>query len=204
MRLEGQLVRLEPLAYTHTADLFAHCADPDVWAYLPTAMPRTEEEYKREIWSALAHRDAGLREPFAVIDLATDTAIGSTSFLDVAPDEFRLEIGWTYYAKEFWRTHVNTECKYLLLSEAFDKRGCQRVAFRTDVKNERSQEAIERIGGVREGVIRNHRIRPDGSWRSSVQYSILADEWPSVKARLEQWLARPNGAAGADEGKMAQ
>lgn len=185
MRLEGRFVRLEPLAYTHTADLFANCADPEVWAYLPTPLPRTEEEFKREIWTALAHRDAGLRQPFAVINLATEAPIGSTSYLDIVPEESRLEIGWTFYAKEFWRTAVNTECKYLLLREAFDGRGCQRVAFKTDILNERSQRAIERIGGQREGVIRNHRQRPDGSWRSSVQYSIVADEWPAVKSRLE-------------------
>lgn len=187
--MHGQRVRLEPLAYTHTADLFAHCALPQVWEYLPTALPRTEEEFRREIWSALAQRDAGLREPFAVIDLASERAIGSTSYLDVVPEEFRLEIGWTYYAPEHWRTAVNTECKYLLLREAFESRGCQRVAFKTDVRNERSQQAIERIGGQREGVLRNHRIRPDGSWRSSVLYSILAAEWPAVKERLTAMMS---------------
>jgi len=184
MQLQGQRVRLEPLAYTHAADLFANCARPEVWAYLPTAMPRTEEEFRREIWSALAHRDAGLREPFAVIDLATGTAIGSTSFLDVVPEEYRLEIGWTYYATEYWGSGVNAECKFLLLAEAFEGRGCQRVALKTDVRNERSQRAIERLGAQPEGLLRNHRLRPDGSWRSSMLYSILADEWPVVKQRL--------------------
>lgn len=190
MRLEGEVVRLEPLAYAHTSELFAHCASDEVWAYLPESKPRTEDEYKRSIWNALAQRDAGLREPFAVIDRQTGEAIGSTSYLDAAPDEYRIEIGWTYYDPAYWRSAVNTECKYLLLREAFEGRGCQRVALKTDLLNERSQHAIERLGAEREGVIRNHRLRPDGSWRSSVQYSILASEWPAVKARLEAALAR--------------
>lgn len=191
MQFEGLWVRLEPLAYTHAGDLFHSCADPEVWEHLPTALPRSEEEFRREIWSALAQRDAGLREPFAVIDQATDRAIGSTSFLDIVPDEFRLEIGWTYYSRDHWRTGVNTECKLLLLTEAFEARGCQRVAFKTDIRNERSQQAIERIGAQREGVLRNHRLRPDGSWRSSVLYSILAEEWPSVRARLGAMMSAP-------------
>jgi RimJ/RimL family protein N-acetyltransferase len=189
MLLEGRSVRLEPLAYTHAADLFAHCADPEVWRYLPTPLPTSEEEFRREIWSALAQRDAGLREPFAVIDLATDEAIGSTSFLDIVPEESRLEIGWTYYAPGYWRTAVNSECKLLLLTEAFESRGCERVTLKTDLLNERSQKAIERIGGQREGIMRNHRRRPDGTWRSSVIYSILSAEWPAVRDRLESWLA---------------
>lgn len=184
MRLQGRQVRLEPLAYTHAADLFIHCADPEVWQYLPVAMPKSEEEFRREIWSALAQQDAGLRQPFAVIALETETCIGSTSYLDITPDEHRLEIGWTYYAKDHWRSAVNTECKYLLLEHAFEVRGCQRVAFKTDVLNLRSQRAIERLGATQEGVLRNHRLRPDGSWRSSVVYSILAQEWPAVKANL--------------------
>lgn len=188
MLLEGRVIRLEPLAYHHVADLFAHCADPDVWRYLPTLVPATEEEMRREVWSALAQRDAGLREPFAVIEIASGRAIGSTSYLDIVPDESRLEIGWTFYSQEVWRTSVNTEAKYLLLAEAFDRRGCQRVSLKTDILNERSQHAIERIGGQREGVMRNHRRRPDGSWRSSVVYSILAEEWPSVRERLTAWL----------------
>lgn len=189
MDLQGRRVRLEPLAYTHAADLLAECADPEVWQHLPTPMPTTEEEFRREIWSALAERDAGLREPFAVIDQTTGTAIGSTSFLEVVPDQHRLEIGWTYYGREYWRTEVNTECKFLLLREAFETRGCQRVALKTDVRNERSQRAIERIGASREGIMRNHRLRPDGTWRSSVLYSILAEEWPTVKARLTDMMS---------------
>ena len=187
----GTHVKLEPLSYTHTHDLFIHCANnPEIWRWMPVAMPRTEEEMRQIIWTALAQRDAGEREPFAVIDLKSGEAIGSTSFLEIVPSDNRLEIGWTFYAQEFWRTAVNTETKLLMLSEAFDVRGIERVAFKTDHANTRSQDAIERIGATREGMWRHHRLRPDGTWRDSVWFSILSAEWPAIKERLQAALVR--------------
>jgi RimJ/RimL family protein N-acetyltransferase len=136
----------------------------------------------------LIERDAGEREPFAVISTATGEAIGSTSFLDQVPEHRRVEIGWTFYGREFWRTPVNTEAKLLLMTEAFEVRKYDRVALKTDVKNERSQAAIARLGAKQEGVLRHLVIRKDGTPRDSVFFSVLAGEWPGVKARLESAL----------------
>lgn len=187
----GHTIKLEPLSYTHTQDLFAHCGgDDELWRWMPVATPRTEDEMRQIIWTALAQRDAGEREPFAVILRETGEAIGSTSFLDIVPTENRLEIGWTFYGQEFWRSAVNTEAKLLLLTEAFEHRGLERVSFKTDHANQRSQAALERLGAVREGLWRHHRRRPDGSWRDSVWFSILSEEWPTIKARLEMATRR--------------
>lgn len=185
--MQARTITLEPLSYTHTHDLFTHCANnPELWKWMPVAIPRTEEEMRQIIWTALAQKDAGEREPFAVILRETGEAIGSTSFLDIVPTENRLEIGWTFYGQEFWRTAVNSEAKLLLLTEAFEKRGIERVSFKTDHENLRSQAALERLGATREGMWRHHRRRPDGTWRDSVWFSILAAEWPAIKERLEQ------------------
>lgn len=190
----GRHIKLEPLSYTHTHDLFTHCGnDSELWRWMPVAPPRTEEEMRQVIWSAMAQRDAGEREPFAVIDLASGEAVGSTSFLDIVPSETRVEIGWTFYAQAFWRTAVNTETKLLMLSEAFEKRGLERVSFKTDHANIRSQNAIERLGATREGMWRHHRRRPDGTWRDSVWFSIISAEWPAIKERLEAKLAKADG-----------
>jgi RimJ/RimL family protein N-acetyltransferase len=128
----------------------------------------------------------GLFLPFAIVDLATGRAIGSTRYLDISPHDRHVEIGWTWLGKDYWRTPINTECKYLLLRHAFETLGCIRVSLKTDLRNERSQRAIERIGGVREGVWRRVVVMHDGYQRSSVFYSILDDEWTGVKKRLEE------------------
>lgn len=190
----GRYIKLEPLSYTHTQDLFIHCGNnEELWRWMPTASPKSEEEMRQVIWTALAQRDAGEREPFAVVDLATGEAIGSTSFLDIVPAETRVEIGWTFYGQDFWRTAVNTEAKLMMLTEAFEKRGIERVSFKTDHSNTRSQQALERLGATREGMWRHHRRRPDGSWRDSVWFSILSAEWPGIKERLESALAQRDG-----------
>ncbi len=126
--------------------------------------------------------------PFAVIDRASGNAIGSTRFLDISARDRHVEIGWTWYGRAYWRTPINTESKYLLLKHAFEDLGCIRVALKTDSRNERSQRAIERIGAVREGILRRVVIMHDGYQRSSVYYSILDDEWARVKAELEKKL----------------
>lgn len=187
--LVGKYVRLEPLGYEHTDDLFNHCGNnEEVWRWLAQQNPLTRDSMHQIVTRALIERDAGEREPFAVISVETGEAVGATSFLDQAPEHRRVEIGWTFYGREFWRSPVNTEAKLLLMTEAFEVRNYDRVALKTDIKNERSQAAITRLGAQREGVLRHLVIRKDGTPRDSVFYSILADEWPAVKAKLSAAL----------------
>ena len=138
----------------------------------------------------LSRAEKGTDLPFVAIHLASGRAAGATRYLNIMPQDRGLEIGGTWYGPEFQRTVVNTECKYLLLHHAFETLGCIRVQLKTDLRNERSQKAIERIGAVKEGVLRNHMILPDGHIRHSVYYSILDTEWPEVKKRLEQIVER--------------
>ena len=137
----------------------------------------------------MQQNSTGYRVPFTVVDAATDKVIGSTSYLDISEPDRHLEIGWTWYNPDVWRTRVNTECKYLLLRHAFETLGCIRVQLRTDLRNERSQRAIERIGGQREGTLRHLQIIRGGHLRSVVFYSLLADEWPQRKAWFEEKLS---------------
>jgi RimJ/RimL family protein N-acetyltransferase len=191
--LNGRLVRLEPLAETHVPDLVVAAQDDEIWRLMPFGLVRTTEQMTAFVRDVLARQSRGEDLPFAVIDRATDRAIGSTRYLEIRRPHRGLEIGGTWYAVAHQRTGVNTECKYLLLRHAFEVLGCVRVQFKTDLRNERSQRAIERVGGVREGVLRKHVVMPDGYLRSSVVYSIVEEEWPSVKARLER-LMGPRGA----------
>jgi RimJ/RimL family protein N-acetyltransferase len=187
--LVGKYVRLEPLAFEHTDDLFNHCGnDEEVWRWMSLNNPLSRDSMHQVITRALIERDAGEREPFAVVSLETGEAIGSTSFLDQVPEHRRVEIGWTYYGREFWRSAVNTEAKLLLMTEAFEVRNYDRVALKTDIKNERAQAAIARLGAKKEGVLRNLVIRKDGTPRDSVFFSVLADEWPGVKTHLQSAL----------------
>ncbi len=187
--LVGKYVRLEPLTYGHTDDLFHNCGnDEEVWRWLPRLDPTTRDAMHQIVTEALIERDAGEREPFAVILNETQEAIGSTSFLDQVPQHRRVEIGWTFYGSAFWRSAVNTEVKLLLMTEAFEVRVYDRVALKTDLKNERSQAAIARLGAQREGVLRHLVIRKDGTPRDSVFFSVLADEWPGVKEHLQMAL----------------
>lgn len=188
--LTGQHVRIEPLTATHVADLASVAVEPEMWAYLPARAPRDETEVAAWIAGALAEAAKGTRIPFAIIDRASGRAVGSTSYLDVAPEHRRIEIGWTWLGAPARRTAVNTECKLLLLRHAFETLGCGRVQLKTDGRNLRSQTAIARLGAVREGVLRKHVILPDGFVRDTVMFSITADEWPGVRARLEDFLAR--------------
>jgi RimJ/RimL family protein N-acetyltransferase len=190
LTLAGKHIRLEPLALDHAADLFVAAQDDEVWRWLYVARPSTEGQMRFWITEALSGRASGHEAPFAVIDLTTGRAIGSTRYLYIEPSHRHLDIGWTSYGRAYWRTAVNTECKYLLLRHAFEQLRCIRVGITTDLRNERSQRAIERIGGVREGVLRKYRIVPKDEYqRDSVFYSILDDEWPAVKSGLEERLA---------------
>ncbi len=186
--LVGKHVRLEPLALAHAEDLFTHIGNDDVLARdLAFHTPHSVADITQIITGALIERDAGEREPFAV--MYQGECIGSTSYLDQVPVHRRVEIGWTFYGQAFWRSAVNTECKLLLMTEAFEVRGYDRLCLKTDTRNERSQRAIERLGATHEGVLRHLVIRKDSTPRDSVFYSVLADEWPAVKAKLEKALA---------------
>jgi RimJ/RimL family protein N-acetyltransferase len=187
--LYGEAVRLEPLDYTHAEDLLAAGADPDIWRYMPIPQPNAVGQLRAWIDEAWQLAAAGEQIPFAILDPATDRALGSTRFLEIRRTWRTLEIGWTWLAASVQRTRVNTECKYLLLRHAFEDLGALRVQFKTDGRNEQSQRAIERIGAVKEGVLRKQRVNHDGYVRDAVYYSILDDEWPAVKARLEEMLA---------------
>ncbi|MGW5113412.1 GNAT family N-acetyltransferase [Nocardia sp. NPDC004123] len=188
--LLGRHVRLEPLAPAHLTDLFAAGGgDEEVWRWLPVPTPRTEEEMRALLDKLIADCDAGTRVAFAVIELATGQAVGWTTYGFFSARDERLEIGWTWYARAVWRTAVNTESKLLLLEHAFEDLGMGRVCWRTDHLNTRSQQAITRLGAVREGVFRREMRRPDGSWRDNVYYAMLKDEWPIAKQRLTARLA---------------
>jgi len=188
--LTGKHVRLEPLSETHVPGLAAVGNDPSIWRYNPSSEAITETAMHKWVLNSLRQRGEGSEQPFAVIHLATGKIAGTTRYMDIRPAHRGLEIGATWYGIAFQRTAVNTEVKYLLLRHAFEKLGCIRVQLKTDARNERSQKAIERIGAVREGVLRNHMILPNGVYRHSVYFSILDNEWPAVKIRLEELLAK--------------
>ncbi|HEX5081555.1 MAG TPA: GNAT family protein [Blastocatellia bacterium] len=187
--LEGFGVRLEPLAHEHHDDLIAAAADGKLWELWFTAVPEPDRT-AAYIRTALTGWQEGHRLPWAVRELTTGRVIGSTSYHDIAPAIDRVEIGYTWYAKRWQRSHVNTTCKLLLLGHAFDALGCKVVGLRTDNFNLASQRAIEALGAKKDGVVRHHAPRRDGSVRDTVFYSILAGEWPDVKRYLELRLAR--------------
>jgi RimJ/RimL family protein N-acetyltransferase len=188
--LTGRYVRLEPLSESHISDLAIAGNDEDIWRYMLYGMIQTEDDMRRWVEDMLSRQRRGNDLPFAVIHLESERAIGATRYLDIRPEHRGLEIGGTWYAAAYQRTAVNTECKYLLLCHAFETLGCVRVQFKTDQRNVRSQRALERIGAVYEGTLRNHMILEDGTIRHSVYYSIIDSEWPAVKARLEAYLQR--------------
>lgn len=181
-------VRLEPLSLEHIPGLFEAGQDESIWRFMRYGKIESEAQMAEWVRGLLKAQAQGTDLPFAVIHLETAQVIGATRYLDIQPQNRSLEIGGTWYAPAFQRTSVNTECKYLLLRHAFEVLGCVRVQFKADVRNERSQRALERIGAVKEGILRNHMILPDGYLRSSVYYSILQSEWAAVKALLEEKL----------------
>ncbi len=187
--LEGHGMRLEPLSAAHTEALQAAVSDGRLWELWYTRVPEPNDvaDY---IAAALAGQEAGHMLPWAVRELGTGTIIGSTRYHDIVPDIDRVEIGYTFYAKRWQRTHVNTVCKVLLFEHAFDALGCRVVGLRTDNFNFTSQRAIERLGAKKDGVIRHHGARRDGSVRDTVMYSVLAQEWPDVRRHLELKLQR--------------
>jgi len=188
--LEGNVVRLEPLNEGHVSGLAAIGVDEDIWRHMLYGQMKGEDDLLLWVRALLALAVQGTDIPFAVIHVASGRVAGATRYMEIRPAHRGIEIGGTWYGAEFRRTAVNTECKYLLLKYAFEVMGCIRVQFKTDVRNVRSQRAIERIGAIREGILRNHMILPDGKIRHSVFYSVLESEWPAVKLNLEQKLSR--------------
>jgi RimJ/RimL family protein N-acetyltransferase len=189
MMLEGHGVRLEPLEQAHHDDLVAAASDGKLWELWFTTVPEPDlvADY---IADALAGQRAGHMLPWAVRDLATETIVGSTRYHDIMTSADRVEIGYTWYGASRQRSHVNSASKLLLMTHAFETLGCQVVGFRTDNFNFRSQRAIEALGAKKDGVLRHHFRRRDGSVRDSVMYSVLLSEWPAVRRNLEWRLGR--------------
>ena len=186
--LQGAHVRLEPLSHDHFDDLVEVALDPEIWRWT-TERALSPEDLRAWIDRALAMRDTGTAMPFATVALPLGKAIGGTRFATYSPGDRRVEIGWTWIGRSWQRTVVNTEAKYLMLRHAFEELGCIRVELRTDVNNARSRAAILRIGAKEEGTLRKHSTTATGRVRDTVYYSIVDDEWPAVKAGLEERLS---------------
>ncbi len=180
--------RLEPLEPRHAPDLFAVGQDEVVWRYMPQPAFKTLDDARRMITAAQEQAASGAQLPFAIVARTTGRAMGSTRYLDIRPKDRGVEIGWTWLGMAAQRTAINTECKYLLLRHAFEALGAVRVQLKTDLRNEQSQRAIERLGAIREGVLRKHMVLWNGVIRDTVYYSIVDTEWPAVRARLESLL----------------
>lgn len=185
--LEGKHVQLEPLLAAHHAALTEIGLDEDLWRWIPVPV-RTPEEMSAYIEAALAEQARGVSLPFTIVEKSSGKPIGCTRYGNIDRVHRRVEIGWTWVAKPWQRTPVNTEAKYLLLRHAFETLGCIRVELKTDSLNEKSRAAILRIGAQQEGIFRNHMITASGRIRHTVYFSIIDNEWPAVKARLEQRL----------------
>lgn len=186
--LEGRAVRLEPLGLHHLDGLCAVGLDPELWRLTVNRMP-DRAAMERYVAAALDEQRAGSALPFATMWRETGQVIGSTRFGNASPPNRRIEIGWTWLGRPWQRTRANTEAKYLMLCQAFDRWRCLRVEFKTSALNERSRAAIARIGAREEGILRRHMLNEDGSRRDSVFFSVIAEEWPEVKQRLETFLA---------------
>lgn len=188
--LEGENVRLEPLSLEHAPALAIAGRDPLVWRFLLRRPLSSEDDAREMVREALAAAADRSQLPFAIVARSTGRAIGSTRFMEIRHAHKGLEIGSTWISPEYQRTAVNTECKRSLFAHAFEDLGALRVQLKTDARNERSQRAIERIGAVREGVLRRHMILWDGFVRDTVMYSITAEDWPGVRAKIDALLAR--------------
>jgi len=183
--LTGKHVRIEPMTEAHIPALAEIGVGQGFWHFMLYGNMKTEADMRNWVLDILSRKQD---IPFVVVHLASGRVAGATRYLNIMPNDLGLEIGGTWYGPEFQRTAVNTECKYLLLKYAFESLGAIRVQLKTDSRNLRSQKAIERIGGMKEGVLRNHMILPDGTIRHSVFYSILDSEWEGVKGRLEEMM----------------
>ncbi|MBD2864212.1 GNAT family N-acetyltransferase [Paenibacillus oceani] len=188
--LTGTAVRLVPMERAHASALYETARAPGVWTYIPVRM-ESPEDMQRLVDEAMAEAERGHTLPYTIMDSADSRVLGSTRLFDLSDENHSLELGWTWLTPGVWRTRVNTECKLLLLTHAFETMGANRVQIKTDSRNERSRRAIERIGAVFEGALRCHYILPDGYVRDSVYYSVVSAEWPEVKHRMEHLLTSP-------------
>jgi len=188
--LSDRGIKIVPLDLDHEAGLRAAAADGELWNIRVTSVPEPEQT-RKYIEDALAMRQAGNRFAFAILEEATGKVLGSSSYHDILPAVKRVEIGFTWYAKSVQRSHVNSTCKLLLMTHAFETLGCHVVGWRTDNFNFASQAAIERLGARKDGVIRGHALRRDGTIRDTVMYSLRSGEWPEVKAQLLHSLNKP-------------
>ncbi len=182
--LTGDHVRLEPAADRHLPDLLTAADDERIWTWLPWPQPRSKDDL-----AAILEGERRIALPFAQVDAATGRAVGITTYRDIDARHRTLEVGGTWIGRPWWRTALNTEAKLLILGHAFEVLDANRVAIKTDIRNERSQAAIARLGAKREGVLRHQYIRPDGTLRDSVLYSIIPEEWPAIRAFLCERLA---------------
>ena len=182
--LEGRIVKLEPLSTHHGDDLYEASRDPRVWRWLPIVQPQTRDAWEEWMEAALERSQAGLELAFATVSRETGTAVGSTRYLALRPEHRSLEIGWTWLAPSAWGTGANTEAKLLQLQHAFGAFGCRRVEFKTDALNERANPALAGLPAVFEGIHRKHMLVRDGESRDSAWYSIVDDEWPTVRDGL--------------------
>ena len=191
-RMEGELVVVEPLAAEHEEGLLAAGHDREMWSYL-TSFPgayETAERFHRWMEETLAATAAGDEGAWAIIERASARPIGSTRYLALRPEHRSLEIGWTWLGRPWWRTGANVETKLLLLGRAFETLGCERVELKTDARNARSRAAMEALPAQFEGIHRRHRALPDGGWRDTAWYSVIAPEWPAVRTALRGRLAK--------------
>lgn len=193
VKLQSPLVRLEPLRADHAEALELAARDGELWNLRVTSVPAPGEAADY-VAAALKGYEQGHMLPFVVVDNASGRVIGSTRYHDIVPAVERVEIGYTWYGKSWQRTHVNTTCKLLLMTHAFETLGAQLVGWRTDNYNFASQKAIERLGARKDGVLRHHAVRRDGTVRDTVMYSLAVGEWPEVKAHLQYQLSRPREA----------
>ena len=187
--LEGRIVRLEPLSLDHVPGLAEVGLDPVIWRWT-IARPSSEADLRAWADAALANRAAGTEMPFVTLEAATGRPIGSSRFMNIVLDHHRLEIGWTWVAPPWQRTGANREAKLLQLRHAFEVLGCRRVEFKTDSRNEASRTGLLGIGAQFEGIFRNHMVMPEGPMRHSAWYSVIDEEWPAVRDRLQASLAR--------------
>jgi uncharacterized protein len=187
--LNGKHVRLEPLAPAHVDGLRAALSDEELWQFLPTPRLQTREEWAAHVDSLLNRRWQGLQVPWAQVDPSTGEVVGMTTYHDIDPVNRSVGIGHTMVGRRWWRTGVNTEAKLMLMARAFDVLGAEKVFWYTDIRNQRSQNAIARLGATRDGLLRAQRLRPDGTWRDTVVFALTADEWPAAAERLRARLA---------------
>lgn len=187
LALENEVVLLKPLAQEHRQGILEAASYPEIWSHMSTTIEKMDDVNKF-VDKAIDTKRAKTEFPFVIVDKKSGQIIGSTRFMDIDETHKRLEIGTTWITPAFWRTEINTNCKYLLLQHCFEVLNLQRVQIKTDHENVSSQRAIERLGATKEGILRNHMVRKDGTTRHTVMYSITLQEWPQVKKHLQQLL----------------